>query len=155
MRTATPETRRALRAAVAEYASRRQWAIAHDIAPVDVSDCLNGRPVSAQRENRLRAALGLAPLRWQVVELLENQRVVTVTRPRDNVRRAATMTRELAAYADKLAAERGYRSFGAMAISELLRDGSVDALYTPSARRNGNGHTCEQDSYDRPTTATN
>lgn len=143
MRTATPDTRKALRAALTGYASQRQWAIAHDMAPVDVSDCLNGRPVSARRENRLRAALGLTPLRWQVVELLENQRVVTTTKPRDNVRRAATMTRELAAYADKLALDRGYRSFGAMAICELLLGGSVDALYTPSAQCNGNGHTCE------------
>lgn len=145
MRTATTDTRRALRAAIGEYASRRQWAIAHDIAPVDVSDCLNGRPVSARRENRLRAALGLAPLRWQVVELLEGQRVVTVTRPRQTVRRAATMTREQAAYADKLALERGYRSFGAMAISELLRGCRVDALYTASVNCNGDDNTSYKD----------
>lgn len=144
-RTATPETRRALRDAVAEYASRRQWAIAHDIAPVDVSDCLNGRPVSARRENRLRAALGLAPLRWQVVELLEGQRVVNVTRPRPTVRRAATMTTEQAAIADSMARARGYTSFGAMAVAELLRNSHVDELYTPSARRNGHGAIVEQD----------
>lgn len=145
MRTATPETRKALRAALGDYASRRQWALAHHIAPVDVSDVLNGRPVSARRENRLRAALGLAPLRWQVVELLEGQRVVTVTPPRAKVRRAATMTREQAAIADRLAAERGYTSFGAMAVSELLREGHVDALYTPSTRSNGHGHTSDKE----------
>lgn len=145
MRTATLETRKALRAALSAYTSRRQWAIAHDIAPVDVSDVLNGRPVSARRENKLRAALGLPPLRWQVVELLDGQRVVTVTPPRTKVRRAATMTREQAAIADRLAAERGYTSFGAMAIGELLRECHVDELYTPSTCSNGNGHTSRQD----------
>lgn len=144
-RTATNETRKALHAALPGYTSQRQWALAHDIAPVDVSDVLNGRPVSAKRENRLRAALGLSPLRWQVVELLDGQRVVTVTPPRENVRRAATMTREQAAIADRLAAARGYRSFGAMAVAELLREGSVDELYTASARRNGHGDTCDKE----------
>ena len=145
MRTATPETRKALRAALSAYTSRRQWAIAHDIAPVDVSDCLNGRAVSARRENRIRAALDLAPLRWQVVELLEGQRVVNVTRPRPTVRRAATMTREQAAIADKLALERGYRSFGAMAIGELLPECHVDELYTGYTPHSRNGDTCDKD----------
>ena len=75
MRTASADTRRRLREAI--DGSQRAWALAHGVAPADVSDCLRDRPMSAKRENRLRVALGMEPLKWQVVELAENQRVVT------------------------------------------------------------------------------
>lgn len=136
MRTATAETVRALRRAIGD-GTQRAWAIANDVPPVDVSDCLRGKGMKAVRENRIRAALGLPPLRWQTIELMEGQRVVTVAKPRRHVRRASTMTPEQAALADELARERGYRSFGAMAVAELLANGDVDELYTGQERRNG------------------
>ena len=138
MRTATPETRRALKAAVSGVPYSR-WARANGLRPVDVSDCLRGAAMSARRENIIRAALGLPALRYQIVELAENERVVTRSRPRATVRRAATMSREQAAQADALARRRGYRSFGAMAVAELLLEHDVEALYTGLARRNDCG----------------
>lgn len=120
MRTATSDTRRALRAAIGDGPAR-SWATAHNVAPVDVSDCLNERPMSARRENRIRVALGLTLLRWQTVELLEGQRVVTCSKPVKTKRRASTMTPEEALQADKLAQSEGYRSFGQMAVDKLLR----------------------------------
>lgn len=129
MRTATAETVRALRASIGN-ATHRAWSLTNGQRPVDVSDCLRARPMSAARENRLRLALNLPPLRWQVVELLDGQRIVTVAPPRNTVRRASTMTPDQARIADALARARGYRSFGAMAVAELLGDGRVDELYT-------------------------
>lgn len=137
MRTATDETRRELRRALAASPSRRAWALAHDVSPVDVSDCLNRRPMSAKRENRLRAAMGLPVIRFQTIDIADNQRVVTITPPRTNKRRAATMTPQQAAIADEMARRAGYRSWGAFAVGELLSGGSVDELYTGQNGRNG------------------
>lgn len=126
MRTATTETRRALCAALADYDSASAWARRHDARRVDVSDCLNSKPMSARRENRLRVALGLDPLRWQWVELAEGQRIVTTTPPRRHKRRAITVTAEEAAKLDETARRHGFRSVGEWVKSQLLQDTLVD-----------------------------
>ncbi len=131
MRTATVETRRALRTAIASCDSAAAWSKMHDVRRVDISDCLNDKPMSARRENRLRVALGLDPLRWQLVELAENQRVVTVTPPRHHKRRAITVSTEEAARLDETARQLGFRSVGAWVKAQLLQDGSVERLYRP------------------------
>lgn len=125
MRTATNETRRKLATSL-NGSTANAWATANDVHPVDVSDCRHNKPMSARRENRLRAALGLPPLRWQVVELLEGQRVVTIAPPRRTVRRAMSMTPERAASLDAEAQDRGYRSVGAWALAELSRIAGID-----------------------------
>lgn len=126
MRTATAETHRALCEALASYDSASAWARAHGARRVDVSDCLNGKPMSARRENRLRIILGLAPLRWQLVELAENQRIVTITPPRYHKRRAVTVTVEEAAELDETARRLGFRSVGAWIKAQLLQNMLVD-----------------------------
>lgn len=126
MRTATAETRRALCAALAEYESASAWARKNGARRVDTSDCLNDKPMSARRENRLRVALGLDPLRRQLVELAEGQRVVNVTPKRRNKRRAFTVTPDEAIRMDVGARKRGYRSAGAWAKALLLQNMLVD-----------------------------
>lgn len=136
MRTATAETRRALKAAIGD-GSQRAWARENGIPHGTVSDCLLGKSMLAHRENVLRAALGLPLIRRQMVELLEGQRIVTVSQPRMNKRRAATMPPELAAFADAKARAKGYRSWGAMEVYELQQEFSADAIYSTRTGRNG------------------
>ena len=136
MRTATTETVRALKRALRGHPSHRAFARTTGAQPGDISDCLHGKPMKAARENRLRAALGLAPLAYQTVELMDNQRVVSVTPPRPTRRRAATMTADEAIRADRIARTAGYRSWGAYAVATLLREDSVEPLYTGQAQRN-------------------
>lgn len=122
MRTATAETVRALRRAIGD-APYSRWATANGLSKADVHQALNGRSMSATRENRIRAVLGLPPLRWQMVEIAENQRVVTVTKPRPKVRRAVALHPCEAAEWDAHARAAGYRSVGA-----LLRSIMADRL---------------------------
>lgn len=126
MRTATAETRRVLIEVLASYDSASAWARAHGARRVDVSDCLRNKPMSARRENRLRAALGLDVLRVQLVELEEGQRVVTVTPPRCHKRRAVTVTVEEAEKLDAAAKRLGFRSVGAWVRAQLLQNMPVD-----------------------------
>lgn len=144
MRVATPDTRRALAAAIGD-GTRTAWARRNGVNLIDVSDCLRERPMSARRENRIRAALGLSPIRYELVEMAENQYIVTRTPPRTNKRRAATMTPELAEYADRIARENGYKSWGAMQVAELTRGIQLDLVYGRYTSRNGDGGISEQE----------
>ena len=128
MRTATADTRKRLRAARGK-GTRAAWARAHDVRLIDVSDCLRERPMSARRENRLRAALGLPLIRHELVELAENQYIATHTPRRKKMRRAADMWPEEAAYADKEARDAGYTSWGAKQVAELRQRMALDLLY--------------------------
>ncbi len=127
MRTATPETVRALRAAIETAAvPYSTWARAHGLSSATAHDALHDKPMSAKRENTIRAALELPPLRWQVVELLEGQKIVTSSKPPRNRRRAVTLTPEQAAEWDAIARANGYRSTGQMILAEFAPDGPLD-----------------------------
>ena len=76
MRTPALQTRTALNDAIATAPSLRAWARAHGIAAGTVSNVRLGYPCKLDKENAIRAALGLPPLTVQLVELDSTQRVV-------------------------------------------------------------------------------
>lgn len=77
MRTATEPTLAALRQLVSEHGSQRKAAAAVGVSNVAISDALRGRPVSYERENELRAAMGLEPLPSErTVIITDRQRVI-------------------------------------------------------------------------------
>lgn len=83
MRTATNETRRALRAAIGDghYST---WAKAHGLKPATIHGALHKLPMKARRENAIRDALGLPPiLSERVVIDPDRQKIVNIQGPRD------------------------------------------------------------------------
>lgn len=128
MRTATAETVRALRKAIGST-GYGTWARSHGLPPATVTaigDALHGKPMSARRENTLRELVGLPALRWQTIELMEGQRVVTETPPRRKMRRAMTMEPDIAVKADAHARRMGYTSAGAFAAALLIQELPLD-----------------------------
>ena len=158
MRTTTPKTRQALAVAIkASGLTTYAWAVAHGVKPGTVYDCLSAtQPMSAKRENVIRALLDLPAIEWERIEIEPaRQKIVKRQKPRPYRTRQLRLAPDEAAALDEFVRERGYRSFNQWWKSTQRQNGYSSELEATQARRNGNGHTCEQDSYDRPTTATN
>ena len=128
MRTATPETVRALRSAVSgrtngEPLVYSRWARKNGLHPATVHAALHGRPMSARRENTVRAVLDLPPTFCEMVAIIPGrQYVATRTAPRDRKRRAISLSPDEAAALDALIKERGYRSFNEFWHAELAQE---------------------------------
>ena len=77
MRTATAATVTALQELIKQTGSQRKAAAIIGTTPIAVSDAVRGRPVSHERENVLRAGMGLEPLLPErVVIITDAQRIV-------------------------------------------------------------------------------
>ena len=130
MRSATPETVRALRRAIGPTPYSR-WAKDNGLLPVTVHSALNGRPMSAQRENTIRAALDMPLIRYETVQITDRQRIVTRTRPRPgHKRRSMWVDVDDVDWLDAEARRRGYRSVGEWALSALWRE--IEATRPPT-----------------------
>lgn len=112
MRTATADTRNRLRAAIGS-GTPYAWAIAHDVKPGTVYDCLSKtQPMSARRENIIRRALGLAAIQYERVEIEPaRQKIVTIQKPRPYLTRQLRLTPEAASRLDSMVRRAGCRSF--------------------------------------------
>lgn len=125
MRSATPETVRALRRAIGPTPYSR-WARDHGLLPVTVHAALNGRPISATRENTIRTVLDLPPIRYETVQITDHQRIVTRTQPRpDHRRRSMWVDVDDVDWLDTEARRRGYRSVGQWALAAVLREATT------------------------------
>lgn len=109
MRTATDQTRRALKAAIGD-APYSRWARENGLRPVDVHRVLAAKSMSIGAENVVRAVLGLDLICYRVVELADNQRVVTTTKTRQKVRPAPSIWPEKRDRWREFARANGYRS---------------------------------------------
>lgn len=146
MRTATAETRRALRRAIGggtPYA----WAIANGIKPGTVYDCLSStQPVSARRENVLRLALGLPPIQYERIEIEPSrQKIVAIQKPRPYRTRQLRLTPDAADALDSFVRRAGYRSFNHWWQSLSPLDTYSSELEATSTPRNGAGGTSQQE----------
>ena len=125
MRTATSETVRALRRAIGQMPYSR-WAKDNGLLPVTVHSALNGRPMSAQRENTIRAALDMPLIRYETVQITDRQRIVTRTRPRPgHKRRSMWVDVDDVDWLDAEARRRGYRRVGDCALAAVLREATT------------------------------
>ncbi len=113
VRTCTPKTLRALKKAIGDK-PYTAWAKSVGLPPTTVLAALSAeredmKPISlsAKRENRILAALGmdLLPLPVGKVELLENQSVVTHDGPAPYVSRQIRLTPEQAVVFDQWVTE--------------------------------------------------
>lgn len=146
MRTATAETRRALRRAI-NGGTPYAWAIAHDIKPGTVYDCLSTtQPVSARRENVLRLALGLSLIQYERIEIEPSrQKVVSIHKQRPYRTRQLRLTPGAADALDSFVRRAGYRSFNHWWQSQSPLDtysSELEATFTP---RNGDGGISQQE----------
>lgn len=124
MRTATRETRQALRAAIAASGlSPYAWAKSVGVRHATVYDCLSAtQPIREKRENTVRAALpGLTPLASeQVVINPHKQKIVNRQGPAPYVTRQLRLTPAEAAELDDFVTSTGYGSFSEMWHAERL-----------------------------------
>lgn len=158
MRTTTPKTRQTLAVAIKSSGlTTYAWAIAHGVKPGTVYDCLSAtQPMSAKRENVVRAILGLPAIEWERIEIEPaRQKIVNRQKPRQYRTRQLRLTPEDTVELDEFVREEGYRSFNQWWHATRPQNGRFERARIPQERSNGHGHTCEQDSYDRATTATN
>lgn len=122
MRTATSETVRALRRAIGQMPYSR-WAKDNGLLPVTVHSALNGRPMSAQRENTIRAALDMPLIQYQLVRALPGQYLVDETPKRHGYRRRSFWVAECEVNdLDIEARQRGYSCAGAWGYAAIQRE---------------------------------
>lgn len=148
MRTATPKTRQTLAAAIkASGLTTYAWAMAYGIKPGTVYDCLSTtQPISAKRENVVRAILDLPAIEWERIEIEPTrQKIVNRQKPRPYRTRQLRLAPDEAAALDEFVRERGYRSFNQWWKSTQRQDGYSSELEATPTRRNSHGDTCDKD----------
>lgn len=123
------------------------WAVAHDVKPGSVYDCLSAtQPISAKRENTIRALLDLPAIEWERIEIEPaRQKIVNRQKPRPYRTRQLRLAPEVAAELDEFVRGEGYRSFNQWWQSTQSRDGRFERTRIAQAQRNGNGDTCDKD----------
>ena len=122
MRTATSETVRAVRRAIGQMPYSR-WAKERGLLPVTVRAALKHAPMSATRENTIRAALGLPLIQYQLVNALPGQYLVNETPKRFGYRRRSFWVAESEVNdLDIEARQRGYSCAGAWGLAAIQRE---------------------------------
>ena len=149
MRTATPDTRRALAAAIGN-GTPYAWAIANGVKPGTVYDCLSKtQPISARRENTIRALLGLPSIQWERREIEPaRQKIVNIQGPRSYRTRQLRLTPQDAAELDHFVTTMGKRSFNQWWQSTRPLDtysSELEATHTPRKGDNMSIDTLQQE----------
>ena len=134
IRTATRSTVESLKEALGRSSlPYSRWARRNNLHPATIYAMLNERSVSVSKENEVRQALGLHPVRIEQIWInVEEQKIVNRQQPPPYKSMQIRVQPDVAEHVNRFVQRLGYRSFSDYALQHIIPD-LVDAERSPDA----------------------